>query len=147
MTMLVYFVLLLAMGWGFFEAIFLDSSTYEMDHGHGTAKDTFFPLLILYQVLFYDVAGLGIFGANYARAEGDWQPAAMLLASAVYAILFNVLLLLFYERYLHARYPGGDRGFGRSNYTRGKYALILALGTSSILTLIAGAIWRAFTLR
>lgn len=134
----------------------LKASAYEMDSGNGTARGSFFPLLILYQVLFYVVAGLGIFGAIYARSSGDWQPSTMLLASAVYAILFNILILFFYEGYLHAKYLGvwgvDESGkliakLGPSNYTRTKYALILALGASSILTLIGGAIWTAITLR
>lgn len=128
--------------------------TYEMDPGHGTAKGTFFSLLILYQFFFYVVAGLAIFGVVYTRSVGDLQPTVAFLASAMCALLFNILLLLFYESYLHSRYPGVVRKEngeydtrGPSNYTESKYLLILALGTSAILTLIIGAIWTAVTLR
>lgn len=128
---------------------------YEMDPGYGTSKGSFFPLLILYQFLFYAVVGLSIFGAIYSRTHGDWRPAVMLLIAAIDALLFNVLLLLFYEAYLHSRYLGlttGEDGklltkLGPSNYARTKYALILALGASAVLTLIGGAIWTAITLR
>ena len=133
----------------------LSSSAYEMDNGNGTHKGAFIPFLILYQVLFYIVAGLGIFGAIYARSAGVLNAPVFFLASAICAILFNILLILFYESYLHVRYPGSgktDDGLvyqktGPSNYTRGKYALILSLGASAILTLICGAIQTAAMLR
>jgi hypothetical protein len=116
---------------------------YEMDHGNGAAKGTFFPLLILYQVFFYVIAGLGLGGAfwNWNYDENMW-PSMFLLAAAFYALLLNGLLLCWYEGYLHTRYPGPAR-IGVSNYTLNRYAANMALALSSLALFFAGAIWAA----
>jgi len=127
--------------WIIFRFFVLDSATYEMDHGNGTAKGTFYPLLIMFSAFFYFVAVLALISAAYSKSS-------LFLVSAVEALLFNILVLVFYEGYLHVRYLGtrsNQEGRlyeekGPSNYTRSKYALILSLAYSSILTLIAGAV-------
>jgi hypothetical protein len=117
----------------------LPAGPYEMDNGSGTAKGTFFPLLILYQAFFYVIAGLGLGGAfwNWHYDENMW-PSMFLLAAAFYALVLNALLLFWYEGYLASRYPNGT-----SNYTLNRYAVVMALGFSSLALFFAGVIWAA----
>lgn len=134
--------------------ISLPSGPFEMDHGNGAAKGTFFPILILYSALFYAIAGLGFYGSIWSwRFASSLWPAALFLLSGIYALLFNGLLVLFYESYMHTKYVGvqiilGQRieRTGPSNYTITKYAMILALGFSSVLLLIAGSAWTGLEL-
>lgn len=108
---------------------------YEMDHGNGKCKGTFYPLLILYSVFFYVLAALGVIGFA-------WSHIPVFLLSAGEALFVNIWLLLCYEAYMYSRYPEG-----KSNYTRGKYALTLAMGYSSALTMVIAVILAALHLR
>jgi hypothetical protein len=121
----------------------LPAGPYEMDHGHGSAKGTFFPLLILYQAFFYILAGLALFGAHWNWQYNDnlW-PSLFLCVAALYALLFNGFVLFFYEGYLTTKYPGPTRP-GVSSYTISRYALVLSLGFSSVGLFVAGAAWVA----
>jgi len=122
----------------------LPAGPYEMDNGFGSAKGTFFPLLILYQAFFYILAGLALYGArwNWEYNQNLW-PSLFLFAAAIYALMFNGLLVFYYERYLAHRYPGQSR-LAVCNYTIDKYALILSLGISSVMLFVAGAAWVAW---
>jgi hypothetical protein len=122
----------------------LPAGPFEMDNGQGTAKGTFFPLLILYQFFFYIVAGLGLYGAYWNwQYDANLWPSLFLFAAALYALMFNGLLVFYYERYLAHRYPGQSR-LAVCNYTIDKYALILSLGISSVMLFVAGAAWVAW---
>lgn len=111
----------------------LPAGPYSMDP---CGKGTFFAHLILYSVFGYAQVALGIFGAIWALGHGQIGPAAILLFAALYAFLFAGFLAFFYEGYMAANYP--TNRVGASNYTINKYALVLALGVSSVLLLIAG---------
>jgi hypothetical protein len=134
--------------WIFFR-LALRAGPYEMDHGNGTKPGTFFPLLILYSVFFYVVAGLGFYGASWTfRYTGNLWVCGVFLIAALCSLLFNGLLVFFYEGYMTVKYPGKEfseaRGvyekIGPSNYTLNKYALILSLGFSSVALLITGTV-------
>ena len=128
----------------------LPAGPYEMDHGNGSAKGTFFPLLILYSAFGYFVGVLGLYGASWTfRYTGNLWVCGVFLVAALCSLLFNWLLVFFYESYLHGRYLGVVivketgvlvQNFGPSNYTINKYALILSLGFSSVALLIAGVV-------
>jgi hypothetical protein len=115
----------------------LPAGPYRMDP---CGKGTFFPHLICYSVFGYFQVLLGIFGATWAYDYSPtlW-PAAMFLLAAINALLFCGFLAFFYEAFMvsMATPPGN------SNYTVGKYSLVLALGFSSIVLLIGGAVWTA----
>ena len=122
---------------------------YEMDHGQGTKPGTFFPLLILYLAFGYFVGVLGLYGASWTfRYTGNLWVCGVFLVAALCSLLFNWLLVFFYEGYMTVKYPGKEfseaRGvyekIGPSNYTLNKYALILSLGFSSVALLIAGVV-------
>jgi hypothetical protein len=99
--------------------------------------------LILYQFFFYIVAGLGLYGAYWNwQYDANLWPSLFLFAAALYALLFNGLVLLFYEGYLAQRYPGPSKT-GVSSYTINRYALVLSLGISSVMLFVAGAMWVA----
>jgi hypothetical protein len=127
----------------------LPAGPYEMDHGQGTKPGTFFPLLILYSVFGYFVGVLGLYGASWTfRYTGNLWVCGVFLVAALCSLLFNWLLVFFYEGYMTVKYPGKEfseaRGvyekIGPSNYTLNKYALILSLGFSSVALLIAGVV-------
>jgi hypothetical protein len=107
----------------------LGPGSYSMDQNG--KEGTFYPLLILYSVFFYVVAGLGLFGSIWAYgALGNLWPSSVLLVAAAEAMLFNGALLFFYEGYLHEK----------TSYTRARYAAVLALGISAVLMLLVGAV-------
>lgn len=123
---------LLILLWIYFR-LALPAGPFNMDP---CGKGTFFAHLILYSVFSYAQVVLGVFGAIWAFGHGQNWPATLLLFSALYAFLFAGLLAFFYESYMVANYPTNI--VGTSNYTLNKYALVLALGVSSVLLLIAG---------
>lgn len=104
---------------------------FDFDQPHGT----FISVLPHFTRFFYAIALLGVVGAMLGWLND--APMLMLLLSAADALLFNILIVLFYEAYLHVRYPrNGDAP--RSNYTLRRYSFILALGTSSVVLLFGG---------
>jgi hypothetical protein len=109
--------------------LLLPSGPYSVDQGQH--KGSFFPLLIMYSVWSYIVAMVSIFGAVFCHDNGMLWSAGVFVAAAVEALLFSGLLVFFYEGYMHSM------AAGKSNYTVSKYALILSLGISSILTFLA----------
>lgn len=122
--------------------ITLPPGPFEMDHSG--QPGTFYALMIAYQRFFYFVAGASIAGAVAARMFERNEPAATLLLAAACAMLFNGLLTLWYESYLHTR--GSQSGQGKSSYTANKYALILSLGVSAAVLLLVGVaqlVWAA----
>ena len=125
-------ITLLILLWIYFR-ISLPAGPFNMDP---CGKGTFFAHLILYSVFGYSQVALGVFGATWAFGHGQNWSAALLLFSALYAFLFAGFLAFFYEGYMAANYP--KNRVGASNYTINKYALVLALGFSSVLLLIAG---------
>ena len=115
----------------------LSPGPYNMDP---CGKGTFFPHLITYSVFGYAVVALSVFGACWGTAMGlDWHPAIVLLLAAVCGLLFAGFMAFFYESWMHAVATPP----GKSNYTIGKYAAVLALGFSSVILLIFGALWTA----
>jgi hypothetical protein len=130
----------------------MPTGPYNMDP---CGKGTFFPHLILYSVFAYVQVTLGFVGAAWAWNHGAKGPAGLLLFAAAYALLFAGLLTYFYEAFMTVSYPDVSAGVvhavmggratlpGKSNYTVGKYSVIFALGFSSVLLLLAGAMQTA----
>jgi len=113
--------------------LYLPAGPYNMDP---CGKGTFFPHLILYSVFAYAQVILGVFGAAWAFGEGAKIQAGLLLFAAAYALLFAGFMAFFYESYMVGQ-PA------KSSYTLSKYAVVLSLGFSSIILLIAGGVWTA----
>ena len=107
--------------------ITLPAGPFEMDHSG--QPGTFYALMIVYQRFFYFVAGASAAGAVIARMGDKPEPAVLMIAAATCAMLFNGFLTLFYEAYL-----------AKTKYTINRYALIMALGFSAILLLLAGVV-------
>ncbi len=109
----------------------------EFDHGPAGAIGTFFALMPHWTRLFLFIATVSIVSAVILHCQGLGMPALCLLLAFVNALLFNGFLTLNYENYLATRYPR-DGSQGVSSYTINKYALVLALGVSAVLLLLAG---------
>lgn len=107
---------------------------FDFDNVHGT----FMSILPYYRRFYWIVGALGLLGAMETCHIGiDWA-ALLLLLAAVNALLFNGVILVLYESYMHSRYTREGLN-GVSNYTAPKYALVLALGVSAVVLLLAGA--------
>jgi len=129
--------------WCFFRFI-LKPGPYELDFdvNHGT----FISILPWYQKFFGTIFYFGIFGAFIAKMYlGMGWVALLFLIAAIYGLLFNGLMVFYYERYLHQRYPR-DRSIGTSNYTLGKYAAVLAIGIASLVNFILALVYGAWLL-
>jgi phosphoglycerol transferase MdoB-like AlkP superfamily enzyme len=113
-----------------------------MDTGAGGNRGTFFPLLILYSVFFYATAALSICGMLFSWVAGLRATADLFLAAALFALLFNVVTVFFYEGYMQSRTDMMTRR-GVSNYTLNKYAITLSLGISAVMLLAVGMVWIA----
>jgi hypothetical protein len=108
---------------------------YEFDHGNGTKPGTFFPLLILYQVFFYFIAVDSLLCAKSNH---------LFVITAIEALLFNGLTVFFYESYLHNRYKSISLQ-GESNYSLLRYAIVLSLGFSAVVTFVTAlveSVWK-----
>lgn len=121
--------------WSFLR-ITLPTGTFAFDFDP-RARGSFFALLHYYQRFFWITALVGIAGAVYS--EGGGPPAGIFLLAALNAYLFNGLTVFFYESYLHAL--NGPEG--KSNYSVGRYSLVLALGFSAVAQLFVGIVWTA----
>jgi hypothetical protein len=116
---------------------------WYIQHGHvfefdpGDHKFMFLALLNVYRGTYWIIFILTLTAAfvTLNRHIGSGV-SSLFLGSALYALLFNLLLPVFYESYLAYKYT--INGPLRSNYTAAKYGLILALGYSSALLAIAG---------
>ena len=106
-------------------------SAYSMDQGGH--KGSFFPLLILYQVFFYILAIIAGCNVVFCYGRGFVWSGMVTATAAAEALIFNIVLLAFYESFLHYR-----EGFETSNYWRWKYALVSAFGVSALITFFAG---------
>lgn len=138
--MLIYAAVILPLALWVLFRLSLPPGPYNMDP---CGKGTFFPHLIAYSVFGYVQAAFSVFGAAWGISRGlEWHPALVLLFAAINALLFVGFLAFFFESYMESNYPYGGQ-VGKSNYTVGKYALVLALGFSSVILLIAGALWMA----
>lgn len=130
LTALVLFVMLYALAY-----LTADSKTYEFDPLN--SPGAFSGLLVHYSKLFYFIFTFGLVGAfaSLGYIRDDNRPGILLLAAAIYALLFNGCAIFFYESYLHRVCRSG-----KSSYTRPRYALIQALGWASMLLFVTGAI-------
>lgn len=117
----------------------LAAGPYEMDP---CGQGTFFPHLILYSVFAYAQVALGIIGATWAYGYGAKDAAGILLFAAILALLFAGVLAFSFEAYMAVRYKP-PTCCAKSNYSIGRYALVLSLGISSTALLIFGAVWAA----
>jgi hypothetical protein len=120
--------------WCLFRLI-LPRGPFEMDHGQ--VMGSFSILMPYWTRLFFYIATVSLICAIIARGWDLNVPALCLLLAFVNALLFNGFLTLNYENYLATRYPR-DGSQGVSSYTINKYALVLALGVSAVLLLLAG---------
>ena len=136
-TILIPILLLPLVQWGLFR-ISLANTTFEFDFD--TAHATF-TLMIGHFVSIARLlmaVGFGMaLASKYTHASSD--VVICCLAGAVYGLLFNVRILVFYEGYLHVRYPRNGMP-GQSNYTVSRYATILALGWSAVFLTLVGVI-------
>lgn len=109
---------------------------FEFDWGAHKAS---FPAL---HVPYREVAFI-VFISAMAYAYLDYRQglgvsALVLVFAAMDALLFNVLMTVFYEAYLHTKWAfSGD---GKSNYTGSKYALVWTLGISAIVYFVVGGL-------
>ena len=117
--------------------IAMKDGPYEMDFD--TSHGTFIVLMVNYQKVFYAVFGTGLIGAFLSWNAAHADAAILLLLAAGYALLFNFLVVLFYEGYLHSRYPRNGSA-GTSTYSLSRYAVIQSLGASALVMLFAGAV-------
>jgi hypothetical protein len=117
----------------------LPNVRFEFDFD--TAHSTFFLLYDRLAKIAWMIFGFGLVGA-FMLQRFAWAPGrapAILLASSIYALLFNTWMIVQYESYLVSRYPR-DGSNGTSSYTPTKYSITFALGLSCIVLFIAGAI-------
>lgn len=122
--------------WGAFR-LTLPSVVFELDFD--LAHATFFFLYDRYARTIWTIFWVGILGSiAYQHFVGHGDAPVFLMASGIYALLFNVWVLTTYERYLHQRYPRIQNVPGISNYTSSKYALTLALGATTVLLFVLG---------
>lgn len=122
--------------WSVFRFV-LPTVVFELDFDLGHA--TFFYLWDRYARVVWTIFWAGVGGSlAYQRYIGRGDAPVFLMAAGIYALLFNLWVLTTYERYLHQRYPRIPNMPGTSNYTSSKYALTLALASSTILTFVLG---------
>ncbi|MCL5669815.1 MAG: hypothetical protein M1423_00710, partial [Acidobacteria bacterium] len=113
---------------------------YEFDHAN--IVGSFHLLCGMYQRPFFSIATLAFVGAGLAASIKDQEAMSMLVLAGIFALLFNGLMLFFYEGYLHERYANGIPT-GRSNYTLNRYATVLALGWSAFALFVVGVVMLA----
>jgi hypothetical protein len=127
--------LLVPLLWGLLRLV-TPSVAYDLDFdtGHGT----FLMLYQQYARCLWAIFWTGLLGAVADQgAVGHGDAPAVLLGSAVHALVTNLWLLLSYERYLQGRYPR-DGSLGPSNYTANRYALTLALAAGTVGLFVTG---------
>lgn len=112
--------------------------TYEMDPPNSPGMFSGIYCHYYRVFLFISVIGLlcAVGLAGFVPIISSQLPADCLMAAAIYAFLFNGLLIYFYESYLAVRYVTG----GSSNYTKLRYAIIQALAISSVVLFIFGLV-------
>lgn len=136
-TILIPILLLPLVLWGFFR-ISLANTTFEFDFdtAHATFSLMIGHFVSIARLLMAVGFGMAL-ASKYTHSSSDviW----VCLAGAVYGLLFNVRILVFYEGYLHVRYPRNGMP-GQSNYTVSRYATILALGWSAVFLTLVGVI-------
>jgi len=130
-TFLVVFPLAL---FGVFSMILPSKSVFEFDWGGH--KGVFSFLYSAYRAIFGVIFLLGLCGGMFFADQHVTFLAIVLFSAALQAFLFIVLLTFWYESYLHARWKFATDQ--QSNYTTMRYAIILALGTSSVLLFVYG---------
>jgi hypothetical protein len=108
--------------------ISMSAGPYNMDQGQH--RGSFFPLLILYSVFAYIILIASACGAFFSYCADQNWPAFLFLSAGIEALLFAGFLVFFYEGYMHAT------ASGTSNYTLNKYAVVLSLGVSAVVTFV-----------
>jgi hypothetical protein len=78
---------------------------------------SFFALLTVYTRLFYIISILS-FVTGFLAADLKLDAYALLVLAGISSLLWNGMLCLLYERYLH----------NQSSYTRTKYSAVVAFG-------------------
>lgn len=117
--------------------VVLPNVRYEFDFS--TNQISFTVLLVYIERIANRIFWFGMVGAfAFQHFIGGWGVPVILLGAGIYALLFNMWVLLCYESYLHIRYPR-DNSAGTSNYTLNKYSVTLALAASSIILAVLGA--------
>jgi hypothetical protein len=122
--------------WGIL-SLTLPSQPWEMDFDAGH-HGTFFLLLDR----FRSTARTVILGSASMVGVAVYREMSSLivhvgLMAAACAFLFDLWLLLQYNRYLAVKYPAGGQG-GASPYTTWRYALTIALGLSAVVYFLLG---------
>lgn len=122
--------LLFTLGWW---SVMPKGHVFEFDPG--AHKFMFTTIMVPYRSVFWAIFILSLVGsfgmaARQAAGIGVW-----FLMAAICSLLFNLLVVVFYESYLHARYAITSM---QSNYTVVKHSLILGLGSSAIFLFLVG---------
>ena len=107
--------------------------TWAMDFG-GEAK-SFFYLFDRYHGIAKQVFWVSVAGALVALHYGVPAAPVMLGAAAVYALLFQWVLLWAYEIFLHRTYTPSVT---LPPYPTGRYSLVLTLGISTVVFFVLG---------
>jgi hypothetical protein len=130
--------------WAAFRS-FMKPGPYEMDFSH--IHGTFGLIMPWYMKTFSFIAVSGLIGATISWYLRIGKVAVIFLISAILATLFNALIVIFYERYMHIRYPRMNPPVnGVSNYTLTKYSIILSLGISALADFILALVYAAWSL-
>lgn len=130
----------------FLARIGLPNVRFEMDFD--VSHPTFFLVHDRLAKIMWTVFGFGFVGAFVLQevVGGYGEAPLTLLAASLFALLFNVWIILVYESYLHACYPKGGMN-GASNYTVTKYSITFSLGTSAIAFFVIGMVEAMAALR
>lgn len=106
---------------------------FEFDPGGH--KFMFTTVMVPYRSVFWVIFILSLVGSfvlvgRHTEGLGFW-----FLMSATCSLLFNLLIVVFYESYLHSKY---NLTSIQSNYTATKHSLILGLGSSALFLFVVG---------
>jgi len=141
MIFVLFPVLLPFMIWAFFRSI-LSGRIYEFDPGGH--KFMFVSLMVPYRATFWVVFVLSLVGTFVSILDRISNRLGFIFLSAsVCALLFNLLVVVFYESYLHAKYGMTSL---QSNYGANRYSIILALGTSALFLFLNGLVLLTITM-
>ena len=133
--------------WSIFYSV-MRGRRYELDWG--AASGSFLVCYALHRKFYWVIFSLSLVGIMMF-VHMPYPPISVIfLFAGIYALLFNGFIALFYEYYLHNRYPRSllhvqteqERQEilmkSLSNYTGSRYALTLALALSSLLLFLIG---------
>jgi len=114
--------------------------SWDLDFGYPIDPRSFLYIYDRYCVLFRTIFWLGLIGTGLMLKCGEIMSAQILAASSLCSLLFQAILLWFYEMYVHTRYDCEQGIVARPAYPTGRYALTMALGISTIGYFVLGVV-------